>query len=224
MEKLTLLIVEDDKTVVQLISNILENHYTIKVANDGEIGYKVYKKISPSIIISDISMPNLDGIKMVQRIRENDHNTKIILTTSHSDIEYLKQSISLKLTEYIVKPIKKDALLKALDNAVKEIDNYQTISIQNLYLPDRFVWNFKSLILTQDNKEINLSPSERKILNFLLSKVNNITTYDEIIYEISSDFEISTKESLKVIIAKLRKKIPNNLIENVYGIGYKAIL
>ena len=131
MDKLTLLIVEDDKTVIQLISNILENHYTIKVATDGEMGYKVYKKFSPSIIISDISMPNLDGIKMVQRIRENDHNTKVILTTSHSDIEYLKQSISLKLTEYIVKPIKKDALLKAVDNAVKELENYQTISIQN---------------------------------------------------------------------------------------------
>lgn len=224
MEKLTILVVDDEPINIDIISKILSKQYNIKIAKDGKSGYEAYKKHKPSIIISDINMPIMSGIDMAKKIREDDLNTKIIFITTHDDIDYLVQSNSLKLTKYIFKPIETNVLLYAIEKAKDELEKYKILNTQTIELAPNYIWDFKSYSLTYNNQELKLSPSERKILNFLLLNLDSVQTYDSIIFEISDGMEITTKESLKTIMTNLRKKLPKNLIQNIYSTGYKISL
>lgn len=221
---MTILVVDDEPINIQVISEILSKDYDIKIAKDGLSGLEAYKKYSPSIIISDINMPKMDGIKMAKEIRNEDINTKIIFITSHHEVDYILESTSLKLTKYIFKPINKTSLLNAVSNAKKEFEKYKFISSNILIINDEYIWNFESFNLVKKGLEVNLTPSERKILNFLFSNLNKVKTYDDIILELSNEFEMPTKKSIKTIITNLRKKIPEGLISNIYAIGYKITL
>lgn len=221
MDKKDILVIDDEPINLEILSELLHDKYNVKIAKDGIEGYNIYKKFDIDIIISDIDMPNMDGIEMVNKIREKDHNAKIIFITSHSDIDYLLKSASLKLSSYILKPIDKDKLFEVLKEAEDELENFNIVSTMILKICDEYIWDFKKLSLLNKNcEEISLTTKERKIFNFLFSNTNQVKTYDEIIYEISDDFEQTTNNSLKTMITNIRKKIPCPVIENVYGIGY----
>lgn len=221
MNKKTILVIDDEHITIQIISELLNDKYNLKIAKNGIDGFAIYKKYRPSIIISDIDMPNMDGIELATKIREIDHNTKIIFVTSHSSVEYILKSTSLKLTKYIFKPIDKDELLNAIKEAQNELESFRIICNNVFQINDDYKWDFKNLTLLYQNSEISLTPNEKKILNFLLQEMGNTKTYDEIIQNISNGFNITTKESLKTIITNLRKKIEIDLIINVYAQGYK---
>lgn len=223
MDKLTVLVVDDEYINVEIICEILGERYNLVVANDGKRGYEAYLKCKPSIVISDIVMPEIDGLEMAKKIREDDINTKIIFLTSHSDVSYLLKSTSLKLTKYILKPIDKNELIKAVELAELELDKFKVVHKDILHIDDEFTWNFKNLELLKNGELIALTPKERKILNYLFENEEQTKTYDDILYEVWDDFEMPTKQALKTMMTNLRKKVPENLIHNIYGIGYKIL-
>lgn len=223
LEKTTILVVDDESTNIEIISEILSEDYIIKIAKDGKSAYEKYRKYNPSVIISDINMPIMDGIEMASKIREHDFNTKIIFITSHTDLHYLLKANTLKLTKYILKPIKKDELLESIETALKEITNYKIVSNSFLEIDKNYLWNFKTLELIKLGEVITLTPKERKILNYMFSNLGKIVTYDDLLYEVWDDYEIPNKQTLKTMITNLRKKTPRELIHNVYGIGYKIL-
>jgi len=220
--KTKLLIVDDDETIVEIVANILDDRFQIYTAYDGLKAYDVYKKHSPSIIISDIAMPNMDGIELIKKIRVDDHNTKAIILTSHSEINYLLKSNSLKLTKYCLKPIEKDELLEAVDLALDELNRFNTIKNDILKIDDDFMWDFTNLELTKNGIEVPLTPKERLILNYLLRNQGVVTTYDKIIFEVWDQYETATDKTLKTMITNLRKKLPKDMITNIFGLGYKV--
>lgn len=223
MDKLTILVVDDEYINVEIICEILSDKYNLVVANDGVRGLEAYKKCKPSIIITDIVMPNIDGIEMIKKVRENDINTKVIFLTSHADVNYLLQSTSLKLTKYIIKPIDKNELLKAVELAQDELTKFQVISKDVLKLDEDFIWDFENQELLKDSIAIPLTPKERKILQFLFLTPQTTRSYDDILYEVWDEYEMPTKQALKTMMTNLRKKLPNDIICNIYGVGYKIL-
>jgi DNA-binding response OmpR family regulator len=168
-------------------------------------------------------MPVMDGIEMASKIREEDFNTKIIFITSHTDLEYLLKASTLKLTRYILKPIEKEELINSINNALNEIKNYKIISNNLLQIDRNYLWNFETLELIKLGETVTLTPKERKILNYMFSHLGKVITYDDILYEVWDDYELPTKQTLKTMITNLRKKTPDDLIHNIYGIGYKIL-
>jgi PAS domain S-box-containing protein len=123
LQTLTVLYVEDDDSIRESLSNILTKIFAeIIICNDGIEGIEQFKdftqekKSKIDLIISDINMPNKNGIEMVQEIRELDHDIPIIFTTAHGESDYLLQAINLKISYYAIKPINTSELL---DNVSK---------------------------------------------------------------------------------------------------------
>ena len=120
--KYTVLIVEDDSITLENYALVLENMFeTVYRAEDGEKAYNLYQKYSPSIMLIDIDIPKLNGLQLLEKIRKEDHNTKAILFTSYSDKETLLKASKLKLTQYLIKPIKNKELFEALELSIKEL-------------------------------------------------------------------------------------------------------
>ena len=119
---LKLLYVEDDamarETTLKLLNNLFD---TIVVAVDGEDGLEKFKNESFDIVLSDINMPNLNGLEMLEHIRNIDETISILLLSAHNDSQYFLQAIELSIDGYILKPLLYEQLFKAFFKITKNI-------------------------------------------------------------------------------------------------------
>lgn len=166
--EITLLYVEDDVNIRGELAYFLKNRVTtLHVAKDGLEGLELYEKYKPDLVISDISMPRLDGIQMSQKIKEFDENARIIILTAFNDSDYLTNAINLNIDRYLIKPIN----LKSLHEAINKI--------------------YKTIVLERENKEVvNLLEQYKRIvdLSAIVSKTDErgvITYTNEKFEEIS---------------------------------------
>ena len=95
-EPYSVLYIEDEKDIRANYVNYLDRHFEkVYEAADGEEGYEKYKKNRPDIMIVDINLPKLNGLELVRRIRENNHSTKVIMLTAHSETKSLLEATEL---------------------------------------------------------------------------------------------------------------------------------
>ena len=194
---------------------------TVYEAGDGEEAYNIYKKNKIDILIVDINIPKLNGLELLEKIREHDHSSKAIVLTAHKEKDFLLQATRLKLTDYLLKPISRLALQTAIDKAIDELRNFSTITIKNKVLSDNYIWNYSNEELTCKDKTIHLTNKEKIVFSLFMNNINVTLSKDQFIYTIWDEYEECHEASLKTILAKLRKKLPSGMISNIHGIGYK---
>jgi len=118
--QLTLLYAEDEIQTRKHHVMYLEHKYnfTIFEANDGVEALNIYKKNMPDIVLTDITMPNMNGLELVKEIRKISQHTKIIILTAHSEQDKLMQALDLHVVNYLVKPIDRKKLTNAIEVAI----------------------------------------------------------------------------------------------------------
>lgn len=204
----SLLFVENEKGIRENFKEFFSLLFKeVFVAVDGVDGLETYCKNKPDLIITDIKMPNMDGISLVKEIRKIDKDVSIVVISAHTDVEFLLSSIPLNLIEYIVKPLNETKLLDIFEIFLEEktsVENY-------IYHKDKNQIEVGGIIHTLTCKE-----------NLFLDKIINgkrVITYDEIELDIW-DGKIMSQNALRLFIKNLRKKIPENLIKNIPNRGY----
>ena len=130
--KPVVLYVEDEEQIRDTLSEFLE-YFSSKlyIANDGKMGLELYKKYTPDIVISDINMPLLNGIDMIELIKKINPNQYVIFITAHNESDYFIKAIEMQVDGYILKPIDLDKLelsiVKIIHNIEQknELDEYK---------------------------------------------------------------------------------------------------
>lgn len=135
--KTKIIVVEDEillrKNIVKKIEAMADlNVSVVGEAMDGQTAYDMIKTAYPDIILTDIRMPVMDGLTLIKKTRQYYADISYIILSSYSDFEYARQAISLRVSEYLLKPVKENELRKAIINIIgrNRIDN-------PLPLPDR---------------------------------------------------------------------------------------
>lgn len=120
----TILVVDDEppirKGVIAIINKEIPSPTIIAEASNGLEGYTLYQSLKPDLIISDIVMPKLTGLELLQRIREEDKETPVILISGYDEFSYAKQAIALHVTNYILKPISRTELVTSIASVIQE--------------------------------------------------------------------------------------------------------
>ncbi len=218
----SILYVEDDKAVRENYVAYFKRFYkSVYEASSAEEAYEIFKNKKPDILVIDINLPGKSGIEFLRDIRKFNHSVKAIMLTAMSDIETLMSASELKLTKYLVKPISRNELKDALTIAEKEIVDYTVYANRVVYVQDGVYWDHDKEKLIAEGKEIFLTRKERALLSLLFARVNNVVKSEDIIYELWYDYDNSKMTSLKTLVKTLRKKLPQNFVKNVFGIGYK---
>jgi len=207
----------DDKTgalknIVEILEVFFEN---VTGVSDGEKALEEAQNNLYDVLIFDISMPKMDGLEALKIIREQNKTIPVVIISAHTDQEYLWRAVDLKITKYLVKPVEKIALIKALNIVALELVNYKVI----VNLTNKITYDFCTKVIKEDTKIIKLSKSESRLLEYFLRRENEIITYDCIL-DYMWEFEKPTKEAIKSIVKELRKKTDDKLIKNLYGVGY----
>lgn len=122
LKEVSLLFVEDEDITRVQISRMLQKEFKEFIeAKDGEEGVELYKKYKPDIVLTDITMPNMNGLEMIKAIYEIDEDAVIIITTAHNETEFLIEAIELGVKSYVIKPINPILLINTLSKSIENI-------------------------------------------------------------------------------------------------------
>ncbi|MDF1876375.1 diguanylate cyclase [Sulfurimonas sp. SAG-AH-194-L11] len=127
-ENITILYVEDETATRKMLGDFISRFCgKLLTAKDGEEALEIYEQNSIDIIISDIKMPKINGIEMVEAIKKLNKEQLVIYTTAHIDSEYLFRAIELQVDGYISKPVDLDKLRFRIEKCINEIESKKTI-------------------------------------------------------------------------------------------------
>ncbi len=230
-KNLNVLYVEDDKQFAKDTIEILENFFlNVDLSINGEdalIKYLNYFNINHSyydIIITDISMPKLNGLELAKIIYEHNSIQPIIVISAHNEAEYLVEFINIGIEYFIVKPFNIDEIMQVLYKSSKKIHTSKQNNNNIISLVNDYTWNKKESSLYYKSDFIKLTKKEILFLEILIGNLNNISKIDYILNFIWEDsIDDTTVAKLNPVISRLKKKLPKELIQSIYGVGYKLI-
>jgi len=218
-ENISILVAEDEAELREYLVEYLQLFFkNVYPAKCGQEAYLIYLEKNPDIILSDINMPNLNGLNLISKIREQDLKTKIIIMSAHSDTDKLLKAVELNLVTYLVKPIKLETLKKVLFETVESIKS----SSDKVNLGSKMYWSKRENRLYSNEEHIVLKERESMLMELLCSKINQAFSNEKIFHHLyaKSDKEYS-EYAITSLIKRLRSKLPTNIIQNEYGSGYK---
>lgn len=114
MEEKTILIIDDDSVAVDLLHAVLSNEFNCETAYSGAEAIDKLKKIDIHLIVSDLSMPNIDGLDILLRLKEDDSEIPMIFVTAHTEREMQELALKKGAKKYLTKPVDVDKLYKTI--------------------------------------------------------------------------------------------------------------
>lgn len=224
----TVLVVEDDKYIMSLITVFLKNEgYKTVAAVTAAEAVTLFYSNNPDIILLDLGLPDYDGLEVIRQIREKD-NTPIIVVSAREEESEKILALDCGADDYMVKPFSAGELLARIRVARRKLsmaanpDNLQTFTCDGLTV------DYTKGLVYLDGEEVHLTPMEYKLLKLLISKRGKVLTHNYILNEIWGYGETGDAKNLRVFMASLRRKIekdtsaPRFILTQV-GIGYRFV-
>ena len=120
----TVLVIDDEKPTLSMFRLLLEAMgYEVLTAESGSAGLALFESKRPKFVLTDIKMPDMDGLEVLSRIKALDPDAQVIVVTGHGDVELALDSLSLDATGFIDKPIRQEVLQRELARAHERLDS-----------------------------------------------------------------------------------------------------
>jgi len=220
----TILVVDDDKDIVETIKGNLElDGYEVLSAFNGRSGVDMAKKHRPDLIVLDLNLPDIDGIKACQIIRR-EFDFPIIMLTARGGVSDKVLGLECGADDYMVKPfnfLELSARIKAI------FKRFERNLVKNHYRLRDLSIDFKSRKVSLRGEEIKLTKTEFELLELLVSYPDEVLSREFITNQIWRDSELyQHSRALDVHVQRLRKKIESDIenpqyVVTVAGVGYK---
>lgn len=226
MKKIKLLYAEDEKNTRENSIRYIQSRYNfeIYVADDGAQALDLYKKYEPDILLTDITMPNMDGLELIKEVRKLSKQTQIIMLTAHSEQKKLLAAFDAYVVNYLIKPIDRQKLKKSIETALEALPKREQSSSSLVHIEEDATFDSSKGEYTMYGERVQLSKSEMLLLTLLCEKQHTDVDAYEIFMYVWDDFEREfSSNSVRTLVKKLRKKLPPDTLENRYGGYYRLI-
>ena len=222
-----ILVCDDDKEIVEAIEIYLSQEgYKVLKAYDGEEALKLLDKHKVDLLIIDVMMPRLDGIRATLKIREKQNMPIIILSAKSEDADKIL-GLNVGADDYMSKPFSMEELLLRIEAVLRRSTGLKPEDEQEIFKIGKLTFNSKKQTLFDGEEEQKLTTKESELLKLLCQNVNKVLERNYALKNIWADDNYFNARSMDVYITKLRKhlkKDPSVEIINVHGKGYKLIL
>lgn len=218
-----ILVVEDDGlTAEALVATLSNQNYAVEVASDGEAAWELAEAFAYDLILLDVTLPKLDGISLCQRLRSHGYQMPILLLTAHNSSHDKAVGLDAGADDYVVKPFEPEELAARIRALLRR--NQTTVQA---------VLEWGDLRLDPGSCEVTYGPQllaltakEYALLELFLRHSRRVFSCGAILENLWSFEEIPSDEAVRTHIKGLRQKLkavgaPANLVETVYGIGYR---
>ena len=224
-----ILVCDDDKEIVDAIDIYLSQEgYHILKAYDGLQAIEIMKKEEVHLILLDIMMPNLDGIRATRKIRETSSVPIIMLSAKSEDVDKIL-GLNIGADDYITKPFNPLELIARVKSQLRrytQLGNLATEEKEAVYVCGGLVVNDDLKTVTVDGEPVKLTPIEYNILVLLIKNQGKVFSIEQIYENIWNEEAIGADNTVAVHIRPIREKIEINpreprYLKVVWGIGYK---
>ena len=218
-QKHTLLYIEDEAPIQMVTSMFLEPYFSeIFEASNGIEAMKIYENKNPDVIITDIEMPKVNGLELIESIRKKDKETAIIIISGYSDKDKLLRAIKLNLVDYIIKPFTREGILSTITDIFKEKDQVD----DEIVILGNYSFNFSSKVISFEEHDYPLTTKQSHVLMFFIHNANVILSPVDIYYYLYPNYNKEySNASIRNIIKRLRTILPEGTIESIYSEGYR---
>lgn len=226
MSKCSALIIDDEKSIRRLLRLTLEMEgYLVYEAEHGQAGLIAAAAHKPEVVILDLGLPDLDGLQVLQRLREWSQVPVLILSVQQDTADKVA-ALDLGADDYLTKPFhtaELTARLRALRRHAQPVPN------QPVFLSGALVVDLVRRTVQVKGKDVHLTPTEYALLRVLIQHAGKIITHRQLLHDVWGPNAEEQSHYLRVYMAHVRKKIELDpaaprLIRNEPGIGYRLML
>lgn len=228
----SILIADDDKEIVDLVKLYLQNEgYQIYQAYNGKEAWEIVQDKMPSLVILDVMMPEMDGLEVCKKMRNENILTPILMLSAKAEDNDKIMGLLTGADDYMVKPfnplelsVRVKVILRRIQNirANSSVDTAKTIIGPIVIDKDQH-------IVTVNEKDLHLTTSEFDILYLLASEPGRVFSSEYIFEKIWQEKALGASKTVMVHISNLRDKLRvamagENVIKTIWGVGYKIEL
>jgi DNA-binding response OmpR family regulator/HPt (histidine-containing phosphotransfer) domain-containing protein len=218
-----ILLVEDDELISKALEKILSGqNYMVDVATNGQMGWEFVEAFVYELIILDIVLPQLDGIRFCRRLREQGYQIPVLLLTAQNSSNDKVMGLDAGADDYVVKPFEMTELLARIRVLLRRSSTSTLVTLE---------WSKLCLDpslckVTYRDQPLHLTPKEYRLLELLLRNHHRVFSRSAILDHLWPYEQAPSEDAVTVHIKDLRRKLkklgaPSDLIETVYGQGYR---
>ena len=216
-----ILIAEDDAQLRHLFTRVLlKSGYEVTGVDDGEVALDALDKAQYDLLITDLMMPNLDGVSLIRMLRDADMSIPVLVVTAKDAFEDMSRSFTGGADDYMVKPVNVNELVLRVAALLRRA---KIISERRVTV-DSTVIEYDSFTVSSGTKRLELPQKEFQLLFKLASSPGRIFTKQQLMDEIWGYDTTTDAHTVEVHVGRLRERLadfPDLKIGTVRGVGYK---
>ena len=221
----SVLIVEDDKNIQELLQMYLEKEgYAVTLAGDGSQGLSKFRAIKPDLVLLDVMMPVMDGWEVCKAIRA-ESRTPVIMLTAKGELDDKITGLKAGADDYITKPFEMREVLARIEAVLRRSESGAAdVKIRRLVF-DKLVIDMDAFELQINGKKVDAPPKEMELLFYLASSPNRVYTRNQLLDEVWGFDYFGDSRTVDVHVKRLREKLEGVsekwCLRTVWGVGYK---
>lgn len=230
VQKLSVLVIEDEKSICDFIAKTLNaSDYKAVTAGSGKEGLAILTSALPDLVLLDLGLPDMDGIDIIKQTREWSSLPIIVISARVQEREKVA-ALDAGADDYITKPFGTDELLARIRTAIRHSNKIVDDKVNSTrpYSARGLVVDFGKRLVTVEGKEIHLTRVEYKIVSMLAQNSGKVITYSSLTEQVWGPYADDNNRILRVNMANIRRKIEKNPGEPEYiftelGVGYRMV-
>jgi two-component system OmpR family response regulator len=213
-----ILLIEDDKSLATGMQEALKRAgLVVNWVDRGQTALQTLAIQVPDIIILDLGLPDMDGLSLLKTLRRQHKQVQVLILTARDSVADKVAGLDLGADDYLTKPFDLDELLARL----RAFERRLGTASSHLIVHGRITLNLRDRIALVDEAELTLSKREFMLLKALMEQQNRVHTKESLEAKLYSWGEEVVSNTIEVHIHHLRKKLPENSIQTLRGVGYR---
>ena len=205
-EKKRILVVDDEPQITRVLRTALTGSgYEVRTANDGLAGLRSAREWQPDLVMTDISMPNMNGIELCRQLR-SESSLPIIVLSVKGEEKTKVEALDAGADDYVTKPVGMDELLARVRRNLARAQPTEDPAKRTITIGD-FRIDADAFRVSVKNSDVRLTPKEFELLLYLARHASRVVTHRALLLAIWGPNSVEQPEHLRVLVAQLRKKI-----------------
>jgi len=207
-----ILLLEDNRRLNNtIVKRFKSKNFTIDSFLDGQDALNSIDRGYDCFVL-DINVPSIDGLSVLKYVKDSYPNIPVLIISSSVELESIKGAYNLGCDDYIKKPF-------YIDELELKIEKLCNLEGETILLSENTEYNIHTRELFFKNESIKLTKKERLLLNLFIKNLNKVVSFEEIQSYVWHD--IASVDSIRSLVMKIRKKLPENQIETLIDVGYR---